>query len=557
MPNSKEQRERLLGKKSLNVSDLGKLLDDRDLCCKVYAEAKDKWGKYFQSPIDKVALAQEGNFKFDSYGAFRGVDRNGKNSKETQADLNKLFHDFFPLSEFQDEELKSWLSQGEPLSAEKVETVKKILFPARSKLTNELLFDQPICRLVHRSQLRRDLDYQVVYQLTPAQLRLIDPRDEYANAALEDLRRNQRMYWGISETFQSLVAMFDSDLGSSRKANKRAMTKELIRLSTSTRERREVEILAPDELNKLSPLRFWAPPPVFADSVFHMLLWRSVITGTDLFGRRVITKDDALPGEKDIPVNRASRYYVLINWFNAAKFRLADYEKLFDSLMQIARLVGKASLSRNTALNTLPDIQLSEDPKGLLYPSYFPHSKIKFHRYRKVRLSIPCDSLKKHNWELAWDSGKNDSTTISDLLKFLRDKALEIVIWSKYQMEIRSVGPIPVQHLYQVELNQGAIELLNDLAKKWRTIETKRLTAAQARVAKAEINEVMKTKIFNQEVDHWVSLKRVYGGTNRKIDDKDSWDAVPTLKSPRLAVHSRSRRATVTDEKRKNAKNKP
>ena len=161
MPNSKEQRERLLGKKSLNVSDLSKLLDDRDLCCKVYAEAKEKWGKYFQSPIDKMALAQYGVFRFDSYGAFRGPTTNG-NGVETQSDFHKLFQDFFPARELKDKELTKWLDTGEPLSAEKVEAIKKFLFPADSKLTNELLFDQPICRLVHRSQLRRDLDYQVV-----------------------------------------------------------------------------------------------------------------------------------------------------------------------------------------------------------------------------------------------------------------------------------------------------------------------------------------------------------------------------------------------------------
>src|ERR1041384_5814916 len=136
-------------------------------------------GKYFQSPVDKMAAAARGVFQFDSYGAFRGADGGvGKNFRETQSEFNRLFQEFFPGRESKDKELRNWLRTGEPLSAEKVETVKRILFPARFKLSNELLFDQPICRLVHRNQLRRDLDYQVVYQLTPAQLRLIDPRDE-------------------------------------------------------------------------------------------------------------------------------------------------------------------------------------------------------------------------------------------------------------------------------------------------------------------------------------------------------------------------------------------
>jgi hypothetical protein len=548
MPNQKQERERLLLEKQLKLSQLTDLVSPRDLCLTAYKKAKVKWGRYFHSPVDKVAAAQHGVFRFDSYGAFRGADHVPDDGKETDTDFHKLLHELFPRPVARDEAVKDWLLTGEPLSREKVETIKRVLFPAPAKLTNESLFDLPICRLVHRSQLRRDLNYQVVYQLTPAQVRLIDRPHENSHApTLEDLHRNQRLYWGISETFQSLVAMFDSDLGSRRKAKDTSMTKELIRL---TREHHKLEVLAPDELNKSSPLRFWAPPPVFCDSVFHMLFWRSMITGVDLFGRDVITTKNPARSIGNTLTNRANQYYVLINLFNAAKFHLADYEKLFDALMAIARIVGKARRSRSKDLFKRPDILLVDDPKGLLYPSYFPHSKVKFPRFKRVKLTVPCKSLEKELWELTSDGAKQEPTTISDLLKFLRDKALETVIWSKYQMEIRSVGLIPVQHLYQLELTDKGIEMLRPLVQHFRKIDRKHLKPAETAGIKEAINQSMTKAIFNEDVDDWVSLKRVCGGTYRKVDDKAAWEKLTALKSQRSVSHGNEKRLD-TNAKRK------
>ena len=532
MPTIKEHREMLLDKKHLKVSQLRNLVDENELCRTAYEKAKDKWGRYFHSPVDKVAAAEKGVFSFDRYGAFRGADNTlPENSNETHTNFQKLLPDLLPRREAKDPDVRNWLLTGEPLSAEKVQSLKKILFPAQLKLTNELLLDQPICRLVHRNQLRRDLDYQVVYQLTPGQLRLIDGVDENANApTLDDLRRNQRLYWGISETFQSLVAMFDSDLGSRRKAKSTFMTKEFIKL---TREPHQSDVLAPDELNKSSPLRFWAPPPVFCDSVFHMLFWRSIITGTDLFGREVIAKPAAKRSMRETLAERASQYYVLINLFNAAKFHLADYEKLFDALIAIARIVGRKSRSRSAQLYQIKDIKLVDDPKGLLHPSFFPHSKVKFLRYKKVRLTIPCKSLNTRVWELTSTEAPQMPTRVSDLLRFLRDKALEIVIWSKYQMEIRSVGLIPIQHLYQVQIEKEGLDVLEPLARKSQDIKDKLFTEAQALRAEANINHLMKPAIFSGNADHWVSLKRVCGGTYRRIDDKVAWNELGALKNLR------------------------
>jgi hypothetical protein len=526
MPKPTQHREELILQKRVKVSEINQLISLNEVSHKAYRWAKEKWGPYFQSPVDKHATTETGVFQFDGFGAFRNMDT------ETEGDFNKVLQALFPGRHGKDEEVRNWLRCGEPLSPEKAEVVKRILFSDRARLTNESLLDQPICRLVHRSQLCRDLDYQVVYQLTPAQVRLIDPGNENGNTApsLIDLRINQRLYWGISETFQSLVAMFDSDLGSSKTVSRKSMTKELIRL---TRERAGIETRAPDELNKSSPWRFWAPPPAFAQSVFHMLFWRSVITGWDLFRRRVVPEGEH---GADTPVTRASHYYVLINWFNAAKFHLADYERLFDAIMEIARTVGNPRYKRITPLHKMKDIRLSDEPKGLLYPSYFTESKVKFPRFQKIVLTLPFRSLAKESkeyWELAWHPSKNEPTTIADLLRFLRDKALELVIWSKYQMEIRSVGMIPIQHLYHIELNDLGVRNLNPLAEKWRLIETKQLTGSDADAAKSEINDFMKEAIFKGSVDNWLSLNKVCGGTYRKIYDKKAWEEIVPLKSLR------------------------
>jgi hypothetical protein len=515
MPNTNENliRDLLNSGSDLKVSQLTKLVGPRDLCHDAYFQARETWGKYFQSPVDKLATTSKDLFPFDHLGSFQGAD---------QEKLGQTINALFPEPESHDPDLRNWLHTGEPLSAEKIDLIRRTVFKKSLKLTNESLFDQPICRLVHRNQLRLDLDYQVPYQLTPGQIRLIHP-DEERRMELEDLRRNQRWYWGLSETFQRLVALFDSDLGSSKPPNesRKSMTKEFIRLRSE--EGNSEDDLAPNELNELSPLRFWAPPPAFADSVFHMIFWKSVITGRDLFGRLVVEEEDI-----DSPEIRAQHYYVLINWFNAAKFRIADYERLFEALMAIARRVGELG-ERSQALHIFRKaVPLNDEPKGLLYPSYFPDSKVRFPRFQKVGLVLPFDKVSKSDektWELPWEHQSNKEqkeTTIGDLLVFLRDKALEVIIWSKYQMEIRSVGLIPVQHLYNLELTDVGKEVLNRLAGKWRP--------GVADEAKAEINTRIKEAIFDETVDEWVALKKVYGGTYRRIYLKDRWNKIDALR---------------------------
>ncbi|HKY28882.1 MAG TPA: hypothetical protein VJM12_13165 [Pyrinomonadaceae bacterium] len=534
MPNLKKKSKHqiLAGREPLKVSDLRNLVRPNDLCDRVYEEAIEKWGSYFQSPVDKVTATEKDFFRFNERGGFLCTDLDENNLKACE-NFKKTLETLFPQPEAQDPALQNWLRSGEPLFAEKLELVRRRLFADSSKLTNKSLFDQPICRLVHRNQLRRDLDYQVPYQLTPAQVRLIDAKTQLNDEPdLEFLRRNQRWYWGVSETFQSLVALFDSDIGStaSAKPPRQAMTKEFIRLRSEEGNRQND--LAPHELNKSSPLRFWAPPPAFACSVFHMLFWRSVITGRDLFDRPVI--DD---GEDDTPKNRAEQYYVLVNWFNAAKFRLADYEQLFEALMAIARMVGDLKLNRSTPLHKIAaDITLPNEPKGWLYPSYFADSNVTFPRFQRINLVFPFKSVRNEVWELAWEhqpqGDEQKPTTIGDLLIFLRDKALEVIIWSRYQMEVRSVGLIPIQHLYHVELTPRGLSRLTTLADQWKA-RPKRGTPSEAKV-RAEINGYMEKAIFEKKVDKWVRLRKVYGGTYRQINDRTAWGEIKRLSSRRV-----------------------
>src|ERR1041384_4958446 len=56
MPNSKNQREHLLLKKRLKVSELREFLDEGDLCRKAYDEAKEKWGNTFNRRLTRWRL---------------------------------------------------------------------------------------------------------------------------------------------------------------------------------------------------------------------------------------------------------------------------------------------------------------------------------------------------------------------------------------------------------------------------------------------------------------------------------------------------------------------
>lgn len=545
------RQQKLLKKQKLHLGELKDLVSEDNLCRSLYDEAVKQWGSYLQSPVNKVAKTSNLAFQFDEWGAFK---MSGTSLREV---VDTLF-DWLETSAHPS--INRWLSLGEPTSPEQANLIGRKLFSGKQGLTNASLYNQPVCRLVHRNQLRRDLDYQVIYQLTPGQSWLINPQEESPNKArspqdlmknlqdvMKDLRQNQRVYWGISETLQSLVAMFDSDLGS-RKDSKAgtSYTKEFIRIKT---EKSQSSSLA--ELNTLSPLRFWSPPPAFAGSVFHMLFWRSVITGQDLFGRPVIAND---PEKASSPKERASQYYVIINWFNAAKFRLADYANLFEALMAIARRTNtavrigtKMPVNSDTPLRDLGDVDLSDEPTGeFLYPRYFSDSAVKFPQFEKVDLMLPFGSVEK-KFELVWEhqDDKDELTRLIDVRKFLRDKALELILWSKYQMEIRSVGLIPIQYLYHVELTGEDKGQLVELSKVSKELDRERKVSPyspEVRKLEEEINKDIFGAITSEQIDKWIVLRKVYGGTYRTNFKENEWRKIALLKSPRSDVVKKAAR---------------
>lgn len=542
MPNSTQ--EDLLKHPVLHLSELREnFVGRQSLCKKRYKKACAKWGDYFQSPVDKAAQTLNSAFRFNEFGAFMDGDTDFETAKKALLAWLQI--------EGGDDLIEGWLRTGEPLPTEKLDIVRRKL--RNETLTNDSLYDQPICRLVHRDQLRRDLDYQVIYQVTPGQSKLLNPQQDprerpSAEPQSKRLKRNQKTYWGISETFQSLVAMFDSDLGTWRDSkDPDKVTKEFIRI-TSEKEPSAAP-LTPDELNIYSPLRFWSPPPAFAGSVFHMLFWRAIITGKDLFGRDVVklppTQIDEVKSDHNSIADRARQYYVIINWFNAAKFRLAAYDRLFETLMAIASFVGSNRRGSDPRLCEIKrDFDLRDQTlTDLLYPNYLPHQSVKFREFEPLNLKLPFRAVDKPIWELAWghhsEEEKEEATRISHLLKFIRDKALELIIWSKYQMEIRSVGLIPCQYLYRVELNPNYTNVLEELARKYEpsnggaVVDT--TTSHERSQQRLQINASIIEAIENESIKDWVILRRVSGGTNRTVFDKEAWHAIECLKSPRAA----------------------
>lgn len=544
----------LLDGQDLSISDLRNLVSKKIKCNILYDKAFELLGHYFQSPVNKAAWTLEHGIKFDGHGALH--DSKAEIPAVRTALLNSLGIECSTtkIDEESDENgtISGWLKYGHPLNPEELRKIKSQL--SVNTLTNHSLYNQPICRLVHRNQLRYDLDYQTIYQLTPGQSRIIDLRkppkskedqetshkDKHKSPRkipIQEVKRNQRAYWGISETFQSLVAMFDSDLGK-KDSPLDVVTKK------KTKAFIQIGGIAPNELNQYSPLRFWSPPPAFAGSVFHMIFWKSVITGKDLFKRDVIENEK--DGDFDVS-ERANCYYVIVNRFNAAKFRLANYEKLFEALLAIAEIVLKHSANRNfeEELRSMKDLELpTEGPSELLHPNYFPDIEPRFSEFKKLNLILPLESAGAEIWDLAQarQSEKDQPTRISDLLKFLRDKAVEILIWSRYQMEIRSVGLIPIQHLYGVHLTDiGKVEM-EKLARKFERYKKlckqqeakgNKDSSQDATSLITSINKTISRAMKSGSINDWVKLKKVAGGTYRTIHDHESLNKIKKLKSPR------------------------
>jgi hypothetical protein len=109
-------------------------------------------------------------------------------------------------------------------------------------------------------------------------------------------------------------------------------------------------------------------------------------------------------------------------------------------------------------------------------------------------------------------------------------------------MEIRSVGLIPCQYLYRIELDPSHIDKLEALGHQFQTdeglsqeiAETSTLLEAQP----LTINESIINAIKNKSIEDWIILKRVCGGTSRTIFDKEAWKDIKCLESPRAKTFS-------------------
>lgn len=455
------------------------------------------WGSYYQSLVRKAAGTQENVFRFDENGAL---------AADCTTNAHAFLCDWLKLTSGEGIGLvDKWLHEGTALNEGLYRRLRHRL--EDDALAETDLYNRHICRLVQVDQLRYDPDYTAVYQLTPAQVSLIkdqtDPAGEWAGKdggyppALARMRRNQRMYWMISERFQSSIALFDSDLG--RDGPFEDGTKNLLHIHRDPNLRQALvgpggksRPTAPHRLNQYSPLRFWSPPPAFGRYVFHMLFWQPLVTGRDLYGREF--PDDIQES--------VGKFRVALNVYNSSKYRIADYSGLLRLIEALSRAFSIRGEGQKLA--GLQDIELKDRS---FYPRRLAHHPLV--GLPKGRVYIPLQSLGEERWELASRYQQpGEATEVRHMLKMLRDRALEIMLWSRYQMEIRSVGMVPVQRLYRVELAPAGVafvERLRELMKLERF---------------DELDDVFRAQVFSGRLASWVSLKKEYVRThNRRMMD--------------------------------------
>ena len=458
----------------------------------------EDWGCLFQSPVSKRVCTLKDFISFDSKGTLEDWERvNEMLLKWINLDQSSQ------LLEDEEEQLKKWLETGQiDSSATFYRKIVKRL--GKEGLTNEDLIGRYVCRLVRCDQLYYDPHYQTVYQLTPAQARIINEQKKQEGSSLDKfnelklIRERQRLSWSLSEPFQSLMAMFDSDLGREISDPQNNHTKEFLRVRTKNKRGKHNSIsTTPAELNRFSPLRYWSPPGSFANSVFHMLIWKPIITGKDLYGRKL-----------DIPEEekRLENYFVVVNDFNTAKFRIPEYAKLFKCFIRLAEKISEQP-AESPLKNADPISFTRKEENDLLFfaPqfSYYlmPHSD-------DGELEFPMKNAQGQNsaWDLA-EHYHNDSeeTKMKHLLLVLRDRMLELILWSRYQQEIRSVGLIPAQRIFSIDYStEEAREKVANLIEDYKNGEHNKL------------EDTLKNMLRAGDLSRIFSLKRVYDRVDQR-----------------------------------------
>ena len=490
-------------------------------------------------------------------------------------------------------DVRSWLRDGAPLNPETVNRIKAKL--RDSSFSNKDLYGVPICRLVNRNQLRYERHHKIIYQLTPGQLqtmkyssikelpeveRIFGPDQPGKREIRAQLaRQNQSLYWGVSDLFKSLIAMFDSDMGKNHffEKDKKIVTKSFINISgeVSKGDNQEAHLdqrandiaeevskaenqepyhkigpLSPWMLNLFSPMRYWSPPTTFAKNVFHMLFWRSIITGRDLYGRSI---GDKKPEEKLTPSHiqqRIDAYLVIINWFQSSKYRITDYENLFMMVNEIANTLynsekpqgEKASdekvsdilnkkLSEKVAVNIDDAIFFPMYKKGNNSYSFlemeWPDVKIGID-FNLNLSDVSAEDFKKRllDWDLFSPYKQVDDKTyvLRHVLQFLRDKLLELVLWSMFQAEIRSVGWVPVQHLYKIELKQACRDRCYDLAEMYEHAVNSSAEIREELFGK--IDDSVIELIMTMDEEEPVELVKIFSGP---LEAHTDWASIESL----------------------------
>lgn len=465
------------------------LLEDSP-AARLLSDPPDQWNGYFQSPFSKTASTLDGRgrdrpaFAFNPDGALL-------DELQIEASRRKLV-EWLELKDDSAvaEMARTWLHGKAAPTASLAGEIACSLEAVR--LHTQQLHNLPICRLVQVNQLRYDPHYQAVYQLTPAQMRLLESewlpwKAPNPARALAEVQRSQRIFWALTDEFQSAIAMFDSDLGrcwDSKQERDRFLaglptqgvtrfqaTKEFLRLRFDQK-----RTTNPHDLNRFSPLRFWSPPPAFVRCVFHMLFWQPVLTGYDLY-HRPFPYADAPAWHPEFPRfirERIAYFRVAINRFEAASYRITDYGKILRLMFQLATDV-EASKGEKDGLARLRWEEGEHRARGFLTDhqglekALRPITRAKVHIELPLFRKDPAATL----FELAWpyhDLAQAREDKIADALQaMLRDRILQLILWGHSQMEIRSVGPIPIHRLYRIDVKGKLLKETIELARQWRS----------------------------------------------------------------------------------------
>lgn len=496
----------------------------------------ERWGRFFQSPVNKLAVSvptdnssnQKPAFAFDQKGALRldGSDVSNALRKwlEIKDGDNQLV-----------QALQTWLKTGSSPKGELLDKFRSSFY--KETMKPDQLDNQPICRLVRANQLRYDPNYLALYQLTPAECRLIESNQQTdpKKNDLDDVRRNQKIFWTLSYTLYSAIALFDSDLGRKTPKNQKIRetqtvngnrsreTKEFLRIYTDASNNNE--FITPHVLNEFSPLRYWSPATTFAESVFHMLFWQPLITGQDLYHREFPNEVVLGYKSKELLKARSEYYFVAINTFQAANYWITDYAHLFELFLILSTEISELATTDNMdrPLHDLGDLTLKENTltrtNHLLFEHFRRDQNLSPPTNANIAIKLPFksvfdeirNSVASLNWELADPYKENDDsdqgTCAKDLLLMLRDRIIQLILWSKYQKEIRSVGNIPIHLLYAIELNDDRIKEIEKLLKHFDNNN------------KEIINNELIKAFGTGDVMEWVTLHKVYDRSQNAILD--------------------------------------